>query len=113
MERELVFSGLVGMIDPPRDEVKAAVIACREAGIRPVMITGDRPATAQAIVHELGMMGEQDRVISAVELDRWSDAELVERVERIAVYARASAEHKLRIVGAWRTRGHVVAMAGD
>jgi len=112
-EEELVFAGLVGMIDPPREEAKLAVAKCHDARIRPVMITGDHPATAAAIARELGIAGPNDRTIIGDELDRTTDAQLVEEVERVSVYARVSAEHKLRVVKAWKHRGHVVAMTGD
>jgi P-type Ca2+ transporter type 2C len=112
-ERNLVFAGLIGMIDPPREEVKAAVRTCRAAGIRPVMITGDHPRTALAVAHELGMAGAADRAVTGQELDAFSDDNLAEQVEQIAVYARVSAEHKMRVVQAWKRRGQVVAMTGD
>jgi Ca2+-transporting ATPase len=112
-ERELIFAGLVGMIDPPREEVKQAVATCHEAGIRPVMITGDHPATARAIALELGIAQEQDRVLTGHDLDQLDEQQLNERVAEIAVYARVSAEHKLQIVQAWKQRGQVVAMTGD
>jgi Ca2+-transporting ATPase len=112
-EDELILSGLIGMLDPPRDEAKDAIQKCRQAGIRTVMITGDHPATALAIAHELHMAGDEDRVISGQELSDLSDADLQREVERISVYARVSAEHKLRIVRAWKGRGQVVAMTGD
>ena len=112
-EKDLVFAGLVGMIDPPRDEVKEAVRKCRDAGIRPVMITGDHPATALAIARELGMATASDRAITGRELDALSDQQLAEQVEQISVYARVSAEHKLRVVRAWKSRDQVVAMTGD
>ncbi len=112
-ERDLIFAGLFGMIDPPRDEVKAAVVRCREAGIRPVMITGDHPATAEAIARELGIATEMDVVVTGHELDSLGDDELAERAEQIAVYARVAPEHKLRVVRALKARGHVVAMTGD
>ena len=112
-ESELVFAGLVGMIDPPREEVKAAVGRCREAGIRPVMITGDHPATALAIARELGIASDGDRVVSGQELDAMAGDALEAEVERIPVYARVKAEHKLRVVRAWKSRGDVVAMTGD
>ena len=112
-EGQLVFVGLVGMIDPPREEVKEAVRTCRQAGIRPVMITGDHPATALAVARELKIAEADDHVVPGAELDQLSDEQLTGRVERIAVYARVSAEHKLRIVEAWKRRGHVVAMTGD
>ena len=112
-ERDLIFAGLFGMIDPPRDEVKGAVVRCREAGIRPVMITGDHPATASAIARELGIATESDIVVTGHELDSLSDDELANRAEHIAVYARVAPEHKLRVVRALKARGHVVAMTGD
>ena len=112
-ELELVFMGLVGMIDPPREEAKLAVKKCEDAGIQPVMITGDHPATALAVARRLGMVGPQDRAIAGDELEIMSDSELEEQVEHIPVYARASAEHKLRIINAWRSRDQVVAMTGD
>jgi len=117
-ERDLVFVGLVGMIDPPREEVRSAMATCRTAGIQPVMITGDHPATARAIARELQMIdGEQaeadETVVTGEALDRLSDEALAERVATISVYARVSAEHKLRVVNAWKSRGDVVAMTGD
>jgi P-type Ca2+ transporter type 2C len=112
-ERGLVFAGLAGMIDPPRDEARAAVQRCRSAGIRPVMITGDHPDTARAIGADVGVATDGERVVSGAELDRTSDEELARRVEHIPVYARVTAEHKLRVIAAWRSRGHVVAMTGD
>lgn len=112
-ESELVFAGLVGMIDPPRDEAKAAVGKCRTAGIRPVMITGDHPATARAIARELHIAGENERVLTGQELDELSDEQLLDEVANVSVYARVSAEHKLRVIRAWKGRGQVVAMTGD
>lgn len=112
-ESQLVFAGLVGMIDPPREEARLAVAKCREAGIRPVMITGDHPATALAVAQKLGMTAVGDRVISGPELERMTDEDLAGQVDQISVYARASAEHKLRIVKAWQSKGQVVAMTGD
>jgi Ca2+-transporting ATPase len=112
-ETDLVFVGLAGMIDPPRDEVKQSVATCRAAGIRPIMITGDHPATAAAIARELGIATDSDRIVAGSELESMSDQELEEQVERIAVYARVTAEHKLRVVRAWKSRGQVVAMTGD
>lgn len=112
-ENELVFAGLVGMIDPPREEVKEAVRLCRSAGIRPVMITGDHPATALAVARELNMASDNERAVSGQELDQLSDEALASQVEQIAVYARVSAEHKLRVVKAWKSRNEVVAMTGD
>ncbi len=112
-ERALVHVGLVGMIDPPRDEARSAVRTCRSAGIRPVMITGDHPATALAIGRELGLVDGVGRAVTGVELDSLSDDALAAEVEQIAVYARVTAEHKLRVVRAWQRRGQVVAMTGD
>jgi len=112
-ETEMVFSALAGMIDPPREEVKGAVERCRAAGVRPVMITGDHPETAGAIARELGIVGEGDQTRTGADLDGLSDEKLAEEVEQIAVYARVSPEHKLRVVRAWRSRKAVVAMTGD
>nr|MBI3614693.1 cation-translocating P-type ATPase [Nitrospirota bacterium] len=112
VERDLVFLGLAAMKDPLRPEALVAVNACRQAGIRTVMITGDHKETAVAIARELGILNGHE-ALSGSELDRLTDAELAERVERIAVYARVSAEHKLRIVRAWKARGAIVAMTGD
>jgi len=113
VESGLAFLGLAGLQDPPRAEAREAVARCRRAGIRTVMITGDHPATARAIGAELGILGPGDEVVVGAELERMSDAELAERVARVAVYARVTAEHKLRIVRAWKARGAVVAMTGD
>lgn len=112
-EEELVFAGLVGMIDPPREEVARAIELCRSAGIRPVMITGDHPETAAAVARELKLAGPHDETVTGTTVDRLSDEELARRVDGIAVYARVSPEHKLRIVRAWKSRGQVVAMTGD
>lgn len=112
-ETELVFAGLVGMIDPPREEVKTAVDQCHLAGIRPIMITGDHPATALAIARELKIATADSIAITGLELDSLSDEQLEQQVEQIAVFARVSATHKLRIVKAWRQQGQVVAMTGD
>lgn len=112
-EHDLIFVGLAGMIDPPREEAKEAVQRCHHAGIRPVMITGDHPATALAIARELRIAGPSDRVVTGNDLQKMSDEQLVGEVERITVYARVTAEHKHRIVRAWKNRGHVVAMTGD
>jgi P-type Ca2+ transporter type 2C len=112
-ESELTFAGLVGMIDPPREEAKEAVQKSRAAGIRPVMITGDHPETALAIARELHIAGEHDRTISGQELNDMSDSDLASQVDRFSVYARVSAEHKLRVVHAWKARGQIVAMTGD
>jgi Ca2+-transporting ATPase len=112
-EEDLVFVGLVGMIDPPRDEVRVAVHLCRNAGIRPVMITGDHPATALTIGRELGIARDGDRVLTGQELDALGDNDLAGMAEAVSVYARVSAEHKLRVVRALKARGNVVAMTGD
>jgi Ca2+-transporting ATPase len=113
VERDLVLLGLVGLQDPPRPEARDAVRRCREAGIRTVMVTGDHPDTAEAIARELDMLRPGDQVASGAELERLSDRELADRVERIAIYARTTAEHKLRIVRTLKSRGLVVAMTGD
>jgi len=112
-ETGLTFVGLVGMIDPPREEGKEAVEKCREAGIRPVMITGDHPATALAIARELKIAAAADRAVTGQELNSMSADDLAAVVDQVAVYARVSAEHKLRVVEAWKRRGQVVAMTGD
>jgi Ca2+-transporting ATPase len=111
-ERELVFLGLTGMIDPPRHEVKAAVATCRAAGIRPVMITGDHPLTASEIARQLGLSGN-GLVLTGPELEALSDGDLRDRVHDVSVYARVSPEHKLKIVRALQANGDVVAMTGD
>ncbi len=113
LESGLTFFGLVGMIDPPRPEAKAAVAVCRKAGIKPVMITGDHVVTASAIAKELGILEEGDRAITGAQLDAMTDRELDEQVERISVYARVSPENKIRIVKAWQRKGQVVSMTGD
>ncbi|MBQ7343971.1 MAG: cation-translocating P-type ATPase [Clostridia bacterium] len=113
LESDLTFLGLVGMIDPPRPEVRVAVATCREAGIKPVMITGDHVVTASAIASDLGILEEGDKAITGAELDRMSDEELDENVENISVYARVSPENKIRIVKAWQRKDRVVAMTGD
>ncbi len=113
LEAGLTFLGLVGMIDPPRPEAKAAVATCRRAGIKPVMITGDHVVTASAIAKELGIMQPGDLAVTGSELDSWSDAVLDEKVEKVSVYARVSPENKIRIVQAWQRKGQVVSMTGD
>ncbi|MBR5157286.1 MAG: cation-translocating P-type ATPase [Clostridia bacterium] len=113
IEKDLIFMGLVGMIDPPRPEAKEAVKICRQAGIKPVMITGDHVVTASAIARELGILEEGDKAITGAELDAMTDRELDEVVEHISVYARVSPENKIRIVKAWQRRGQVVSMTGD
>jgi Ca2+-transporting ATPase len=111
-ESGMTFLGLAGMIDPPRPEAKAAIQTCNLAGIRPIMITGDHPVTAQAIAGELGLLRD-GRVVTGTGLDAMSDADLAREVETIDVYARVSPAHKLRVVAALQERGHVVAMTGD
>ncbi|MBE7036575.1 MAG: cation-translocating P-type ATPase [Ruminococcaceae bacterium] len=113
LENGLTFMGLVGMIDPPRPEAKAAVATCRKAGIKPVMITGDHVITASAIAKELGILEEGDMAITGTELDAMTDRELDEKVTGISVYARVSPENKIRIVKAWQRKGQVVSMTGD
>ena len=113
LETDLTFLGLLGMIDPPRDEARDAVAVCREAGIRPVMITGDHVVTASAIAKSLGILQEGDLAITGAQLDAMSDAELDDTVEKVSVYARVSPENKIRIVKAWQKKNQVVAMTGD
>ena len=113
LERELVFAGLEGMIDPPRAEVFTAVKKCIRAGIRPVMITGDHRKTAAAIARELGILRDGDRVMTGSEIDRMSDAQLARVAPETAVFARVSPNHKLRIVQSFKKNGNVVAMTGD
>lgn len=113
LENGLTFMGLLGMIDPPRPEAKAAVELCRKAGIKPIMITGDHVVTASAIAKELGIMQENDRAITGSQLDLMSEEELNSQVETISVYARVSPENKIRIVKAWQRKGQVVSMTGD
>lgn len=113
IEQNLVFVGMVGIIDPPRPEVKDAVATCKQAGIRPVMITGDHPLTAFAIARELHIVEEGGRVITGKELAKMSTEDLENVVEEVSVYARVSPEHKLNIVQALQKRGHVTAMTGD
>ena len=112
-EHDLIFVALTGMIDPPREEARSAVAKCKSAGIRPVMITGDHPATALAVARQSGVAGEHDRVVTGAQLDGFSDEELSAQVEKLSVYARVSPEHKLRVVKALKARGEVVAMTGD
>ena len=112
-ERDLVWLGLAGMIDPPREEARRAVQRCRSAGIRPIMITGDHPATALAIARELGIADGAGRAATGADLDGMTDDDLAAAVRSIPVYARVTAEHKLRVVEAWEREGEVVAMTGD
>lgn len=113
VEKDMIFAGLFAMIDPPRPEAKDAVATCHDAGITTVMITGDHKYTARAIGEELGLLTKESKAIDGIALDELSDKDLESEVSKIAVYARVSAEHKLRIVKAWKKRGAVVAMTGD
>jgi Ca2+-transporting ATPase len=113
LERDLVYLGVVGMIDPPRDEAAASVEEARAAGVRLVMITGDHPITALAIAREVGIASDEDGVVTGAELDDMDDEELISAVRHASVYARVSPEHKLRIVRALQHDGEVVAMTGD
>ena len=113
LENGLTLLGLVGMIDPPRPEAKAAVATCRQAGIKPVMITGDHVVTASAIAKELGILEEGDKAITGAQLDAMTEEQLDQEVEHISVYARVSPENKIRIVKAWQRKGQVVSMTGD
>lgn len=112
VDQNMVFVGLVGMIDPPRPEVKDAIKVCEEAGIESIMITGDHKLTAMAVARELGLL-KQGKALSGTELDSLSEEEFEKMVEQIEVYARVSPAHKLRVVGALAKKGHVVAMTGD
>jgi len=112
-ERQLVFVGLTGMIDPPRQEVRSAISLSRKAGIKTVMITGDHQTTAEAIASQLGILPKGGNAVTGAQLSGMSDEQLAAQVEHIFVYARVSPEHKLRIVKALQQRGHVVAMTGD
>jgi Ca2+-transporting ATPase len=112
LEDDLVFVGLIGMIDPPRDEARAAVAEARKAGVRPVMITGDHPLTALVIAHELGI-SEDERAVTGGDIERMDDAALAATVRTSSVYARVSPDHKLRLVKALQSNGEIVAMTGD
>ena len=113
IENDLIYVGMVGMIDPPREEVKLAVQKCKTAGIRTVMITGDHKATAVAIAKDLGILNEGEEAITGAQLEEMSDEELTKNVRKYSVYARVSPEHKVRIVKAWQANGEIVAMTGD
>ena len=113
LERELCFMGLCGMIDPVRPEVVDAIAECREAGIRPIMITGDHIDTAVAIAKELGILDDGGEAITGAQLNEMSDEEFEQKFQNISVYARVQPEHKTRIVNAWRKAGYVTAMTGD
>lgn len=112
-EKGLTFVGMVGMIDPPREEAKVAVEQCKKAGIKPVMITGDHKITASAIARTLGIMAPKDRVLTGEEVEHMSDEELRKVASQVSVFARVAPEHKVRIVGAYQALGNVVAMTGD
>ncbi len=113
IENDLIFIGMVGMIDPPREEAKVAVEKCKTAGIKVVMITGDHKITATAIAKKLGILENEDEAITGLELEQMTDEELEKNVRKYSVYARVSPEHKVRIVTAWQRNGEVVAMTGD
>ena len=113
LEKELTFAGMIGMIDPPRPEVKQAVAVCKKAGIRAVMITGDHVLTAKAIAQELGIYQKNDKCMTGEELQKISDEALAEKINQYSVFARVSPEHKVRIVKAFQNQGNVVAMTGD
>lgn len=113
MENGLIFTGLLGMIDPARPEVLEAVAKCNTAGIRPVMITGDHRSTALAIANEIGIYREGDMAITGADLEHMTDEELAENVSKYSIYARVAPEHKVRIVKAWQSHNEVVAMTGD
>lgn len=113
LEKDLTYVGLSGMIDPVRPEVKAAIEECREAGIRPIMITGDHKDTAVAIGMELGIISDPSQAITGAQLDDISDEEFKDRITEFSVYARVQPEHKVRIVKAWKARGMITAMTGD
>lgn len=112
-ENSLTFLGLIAMMDPPREESKAAVAECIRAGIRPIMITGDHKITAAAIAREIGILRDDTEAVEGAVIDGMSDEELQEFVPKVSVYARVSPEHKIRIVRAWQQRGNLVAMTGD
>ena len=113
LEDDLVFLGLTAMMDPPRPESRQAVASARQAGIRPVMITGDHKVTAMSIAERIGIFTPGNMAVTGAELDRMEEEDLNRNLEHISVYARVSPEHKIRIVRAWQNRGHIVAMTGD
>ena len=113
LEKDLIFVGMYGMIDPPRDEAKVAVEKCKSAGIKVVMITGDHKTTATAIAKSLGILENESEAITGTELDKLSDEDLKQNIRNYSVYARVAPEHKVRIVKAWQSQGEIVAMTGD
>ncbi|MCI9063689.1 MAG: cation-translocating P-type ATPase, partial [Clostridia bacterium] len=113
LEKDLIFVGLYGMIDPPREEAKHAVEKCKKAGIKTVMITGDHKITATAIAKKLGILENEDEAITGAELNQLTDEQLEKNIRKYSVYARVSPEHKVRIVKAWQKNGEIVAMTGD
>ena len=113
LEKDLTYIGLSGMIDPVRPEVKDAIIECREAGIRPIMITGDHRDTAAAIAMELGIISDPGQAITGAQLNDMSDDEFLKNIEKYSVYARVQPEHKVRIVNGWKSKGMITAMTGD
>ena len=113
IEKDLIFIGMVGMIDPPREEAKIAVEKCKTAGIKTVMITGDHKITAIAIAKKLGILEKEEEAITGLDLEKMSDEDLEKKVRQYSVYARVSPEHKVRIVKAWQKNGEIVAMTGD
>lgn len=113
LEHDLVFVGLTGMIDPVRPEVKAAILECRSAGIRPIMITGDHIDTAAAIAKELGIISDASEATTGAAIGAMNDKEFAEKIEKYSVYARVQPEHKVRIVNGWRAKGKITAMTGD
>lgn len=113
MESDLIYIGMVGMIDPPREEAKEAVAKCKTAGIKTVMITGDHKITATAIAKSLGILEDESEAITGAELEEMSDEDLTKNIRKYSVYARVSPEHKVRIVRGWQANGEIVAMTGD
>jgi Ca2+-transporting ATPase len=116
LEADFVFAGIMGMIDPPREEVKDAIYTCRNAGINVVMVTGDHKLTAVAVAKELNLLGENEeegKVLTGEELEKLSDEQFASMVDKTVIYARVSPEHKMRIVKAWKEKGQIVAMTGD
>ncbi len=112
-ENDYIFVGLISMMDPPREESKAAVADAKRAGIKPIMITGDHKITATAIAKQIGIFEDGDLAVTGVELDAMSEEELAKKIDRISVYARVSPENKIQIVNAWQKKGNIVAMTGD